>query len=47
MARNQRNDALQQRDPKPPAYIAWHVNGRDKKSFWTRVGAAWDHKDGS
>ena len=22
------------------------MNGQDKKSFWTRIGAAWDHKDG-
>lgn len=43
--RRNRNDQ-DTRDPNPPAFIAWHVNGKDKKSFWTRVGAAWDHKDG-
>lgn len=37
---------LENREPKAPAYIAWHVTERDDKGFWTRVGAAWDHKDG-
>lgn len=46
MARNQNDNAEAQRDNKPPRYVAWHVAGRDKKAFWTRVGAAWDHKDG-
>ncbi len=30
----------------PPALIAWYVAERGKKSFWTRIGAAWDHEDG-
>lgn len=30
----------------PPKLIAWHVNERGEKAFWTRIGAAWDHKDG-
>lgn len=31
-----------------PNFIAYHVTegGEDKKGFWTRIGAAWGHKDG-
>jgi hypothetical protein len=31
----------------PPSLIAYHVveRGEDKR-FWTRIGAAWEHKDG-
>ena len=35
-----------QREALPPKLIAWHVSERDEKAFWTRIGAAWDHKDG-
>ena len=28
-----------------PALIAWHVTERGVKSYWTRIGAAWDHED--
>ena len=30
----------------PPSLIAYHVveRGEDKR-FWTRIGAAWEHKD--
>jgi hypothetical protein len=35
------------REPKAPTLIAYHVAERSKdKSFWTRIGAAWDHDDG-
>jgi hypothetical protein len=35
------------RETKTPAFIAWHVAEKsDSKSFWTRIGAAWDHEDG-
>ncbi|MBZ9944504.1 hypothetical protein LB533_25755 [Mesorhizobium sp. BR1-1-13] len=35
------------RETKAPAFIAWHVAEKaDSKSFWTRIGAAWDHDDG-
>ena len=30
----------------PPKMIVWHVSERGEKAFWTRIGAAWDHKDG-
>ena len=33
--------------PKAPQLIAYHVAARgEDKSFWTRIGAAWDHDDG-
>lgn len=32
---------------KTPAFIAYHVAEREgKENIWTRIGAAWDHKDG-
>jgi hypothetical protein len=35
------------REPKAPAFVAYHVADRTQdKSFWTRIGAAWDHDDG-
>ena len=35
------------RETKAPAFIAWHVAEKsESKSFWTRIGAAWDHEDG-
>lgn len=34
------------REPKPPALVAYHVAERgEDKSFWTRIGAAWEHED--
>lgn len=33
------------RNTQPPALIAYHVSERGEKSFWTRIGAAWDHED--
>jgi hypothetical protein len=45
MANKQNENTGAQRETKPLAFIAWHVNGQDKKSFWTRIGAAWDHED--
>lgn len=41
-----KQNANTQAETKAPALVAWHVNGQDKKAFWTRIGAAWDHKDG-
>jgi hypothetical protein len=31
---------------KSPSHIVYHVRGNDDKGFWTRIGAAWAHKDG-
>ena len=35
----------QTRENQPPALIAYHVAKRGEKSYWTRIGAAWDHED--
>jgi hypothetical protein len=32
-------------EPKAPDFIAWHVTNRSDKAFWTKVGAAWFHRD--
>ena len=42
--RNSRKDKA--RNTQPPALIAYSVAERGEKSFWTRIGAAWDHEDG-
>lgn len=36
------------REPNPPALVAWHVSERGNRGrkFWTRLGAAWGHKEG-
>jgi hypothetical protein len=48
MARNSKsNRNSKSREPKAPVFIAYHVAERgEDKSFWTRIGAAWDHEDG-
>lgn len=46
MARNQTNNRKQKREPVPPKLLAYHVAERGESKFWTRIGAAWDHKDG-
>jgi hypothetical protein len=33
------------RETQAPRLIAYHVAERGEKSFWTRIGAAWDHED--
>ena len=33
-------------EPKQPDFHAWHVTNKGEKGFWTKVGAAWPHKDG-
>lgn len=30
-----------------PELLAWHVSERGEKSYWSKVGAAWRHKDGA
>ena len=32
---------------KGPDLIAWCVTERVERSFWTRIGAAWDHQNGA
>jgi hypothetical protein len=48
MARNSKDERNEgKREHKAPALIAYHVADRgEDKSFWTRIGAAWDHEDG-
>jgi hypothetical protein len=50
MARyNNKTTAKETREPVPPTLIAYHVTDAKKegeKGFWTKIGAAWDHKDG-
>jgi len=30
-----------------PTHVAYHVrDGKSDSSFWTRIGAAWQHQDG-
>ncbi len=43
---HQRNDQTTRTGPKAPEFLAWHVADKGEKSFWTKVGAAWRHKDG-
>ncbi len=46
MAQTQ-NTKTSKRENKPPVFIAYHVAEKSEdKSFWTRIGAAWDHSDG-
>ena len=33
-------------EPKTPAFQAYHVANKGADSFWTKVGAAWPHRDG-
>lgn len=33
------------RETRPPSLIAYHVAERGEQSYWTRLGAAWDHDD--
>lgn len=46
MARKNTHETEQAQEAKAPAFIAFHVTGEGKKSYWTRIGAAWKHKDG-
>lgn len=38
---------MSQTEKNTPAFIAYHVAEREgENGFWTRIGAAWKHKDG-
>jgi hypothetical protein len=43
MARPQKAQAP---TPKTPDFIAFHVQTKGDKTFWNKVGASWQHKDG-
>jgi hypothetical protein len=46
MTRNYKNNS-KSREAKAPVHIAYHIaETAENKSFWTRIGAAWDHEDG-
>jgi hypothetical protein len=42
MARNNTSTAS---EPKAPDFLAWHVANKGDKAYWTKVGAAWFHRD--
>lgn len=47
MARVTNKSSNRARENKGPSLIAYHVSEKSEdKSFWTRIGAAWDHEDG-
>jgi hypothetical protein len=41
-----RSTATAAAQPKTPAFQAWHVVNKGDNAFWTKVGAAWPHRDG-
>lgn len=44
MARTQKTPTT---EPKNPDFLAWHVHSKGEKTFWTRIGASWLHRDGN
>ncbi len=46
MARTETQNDKTKTEARGPALIAYHVSEKGTKKFWTRIGAAWDHKDG-
>ncbi|WP_442582125.1 hypothetical protein ACSBOB_09220 [Mesorhizobium sp. ASY16-5R] len=46
MTRNTNQTGKPAREFTPPAYIAYHVDERGEKKFWSRIGAAWRHQKG-
>jgi hypothetical protein len=42
MSENKANESTS----KAPSHIAYHVRDGKDKGFWTRIGVAWQHKDG-
>ncbi|KUO56299.1 MAG: hypothetical protein APF80_10930 [Alphaproteobacteria bacterium BRH_c36] len=46
MARNYTKNSTDKAEAKGPDLVAWHVAEKGDKGFWTRIGAAWSHKDG-
>jgi hypothetical protein len=41
-----RTTATAAAQPKIPTFQAWHVVNKGDNAFWTKVGAAWPHRDG-
>ncbi len=46
MTRNTNTETTKTRETKAPAFIAYVVTEKGDNSYWTRVGAAFEHKDG-
>jgi hypothetical protein len=47
MTQNSNQATKKTREPNPPALVAYHVTERGRgRKFWTRIGAAWGHKEG-
>ena len=44
MTNNTSNEAA---TSKSPSHIAYQVRDRGEKSYWTRIGSAWQHADKS
>jgi hypothetical protein len=41
------NTDTQTANSKAPTHYAYQVRDNEKKGYWTRIGAAWAHKDGN
>ncbi|HEV2817039.1 MAG TPA: hypothetical protein VGW40_07445 [Allosphingosinicella sp.] len=46
MARTQKPQPAAPENPKTPDLIAFHVQTKGDKTFWNKLGASWNHKDG-
>lgn len=40
------SDTNETNTPNRPTHRLFHVTGEGEQSNWTRIGAAWPHKDG-
>ena len=40
-----RSNTAPAQETNPPEFLAWHVANKGDKGFWTRIGAAWFHRD--
>ena len=40
-----RSNTAPSKETNPPDFLAWHVANKGDKGFWTRIGAAWFHRD--
>lgn len=40
-----RSNSTPASEAKAPDFIAWHVANKVQKAFWTKVEAAWFHRD--
>lgn len=40
-----RSNTAPAQETNPPDFLAWHVANKGDRGFWTRIGAAWFHRD--